>query len=149
MTVQLSLRWSYTSVKKAFSVSDNGLVPNRHHAIIWTMLFYCHLDPQGKNISEILMIRIQNIHQRKWTSKCHLQNYSNLSRLNVLTLNVWGPSYLSLTRSISWLLMPWLHSSPWHQQPWYWLSRIGRSLSYLKKDFNYLCHVNVEEWHKM
>ena len=26
----------------------------------------------------------------------------------ILTLNVRGPSYLSLTRSISWLLMPWL-----------------------------------------
>ena len=25
-----------------------------------------------------------------------------------LTLNVWGPSYLGLNRSISWLLMPWL-----------------------------------------
>ena len=30
-------------------------------------------------------------------------------------------SYLCLTRSISWLLMPWLLSSPGHQQPWYWL----------------------------
>ena len=48
----------------------------------------------------------------------------------VLTLNVWGPSYLSLTRSISWLLMPWLLTSPGHQQPWYWLYR--------------LCQINVE-----
>ena len=38
-----------------------------------------------------------------------------------LTLNVRGPSYLGLTRSISWLLMPWLLTSPGHQQPWYWL----------------------------
>ena len=50
-----------------------------------------------------------------------------------------GPSYLSLTRSLSWLLMPWLLTSPGHQQPWYWLCRIGRFLSYLRKDFNYLC----------
>ena len=28
--------------------------------------------------------------------------------LKVLILNVWGPSYLGLVRSISWLLMPWL-----------------------------------------
>ena len=27
--------------------------------------------------------------------------------------------------------------------------RIGRSLSYSRKDFNYLCHVNMEEWHKI
>ena len=66
-----------------------------------------------------------------------------------LTLNVRGPSYLSLTRSISWLLMPWLLTSPGHQQPWYWLCRMGRFLSYLRKDFNYLRHTNVEKWHKM
>ena len=37
-----------------------------------------------------------------------------------LTLNVRGPSNLGLIRSISWLLMPWLLTSPGHQQPWYW-----------------------------
>ena len=42
--------------------------------------------------------------------------------------------------------MPWLLASPGHQPPWYWLCRMSRSLSYLKKDFNYLRHVNVEEW---
>ena len=51
----------------------------------------------------------------------------------VLTLNVQGPSYLGLTRSISWLLMPWLLMSPGHQQPWYWLYRICRSFSYSRK----------------
>ena len=44
-----------------------------------------------------------------------------------------GPSYLCLTRSILWLLVPWLLTSPGHQQPWYWLCRIGRFLSYLRK----------------
>ena len=34
---------------------------------------------------------------------------------------------------------PWLLASPGHQQPWDWLCRIGSSLSYLRKDFNYLC----------
>ena len=65
-----------------------------------------------------------------------------------LTLNVrGGPSYLGLIRSISWLLMPWLLTSPGHQQPWYWLYK--RSFSYLRKDFKYLCHINVDEGHKM
>ena len=27
--------------------------------------------------------------------------------------------------------------------------RISRSFSYLRKDFKYLCQINVEEWHKM
>ena len=67
----------------------------------------------------------------------------------ILTLKVRGPSYLGLTRSISWLLMPWLLMSPGHQQPWYWLCRIGRFLSYLRKHFNYLRHINVEKLHKM
>ena len=66
-----------------------------------------------------------------------------------LTLNVRGPSYLGLTRSISWLLMPWLLTSPGHQQPCYWLCRIGMFLSYLRKEFNYLRRINVEEWDKM
>ena len=56
------------------------------------------------------------------------------------------PSYLGLTKSISWLLMPWLLASPGHQQQWYWLCKLSRSLSYMRKDFNYLCHISVEEW---
>ena len=68
---------------------------------------------------------------------------------DILTLSVRGPSYLGLTRSIAWLLMPWLLMSPGHQQPWYWLCRIGRFLSYLRKDFNYLHRINVGKWHKM
>ena len=50
----------------------------------------------------------------------------------ILTLNVRGTSYLGFTRSISWLLMPWVLTLPGHQQPWHWLYRIcswGRSLS--------------------
>ena len=74
---------------------------------------------------------------------------TNHSSCDVLTLNVRGPRYLGLTRSISWLLMPWLLTSPGHQQPWYWLCRIGRFLSYFRKDFNYLRRINVEKWHKM
>ena len=34
--------------------------------------------------------------------------------------------------------MPWLLRSPGHQQPCYWLCRIGRFLSCLRKDLNYL-----------
>ena len=59
----------------------------------------------------------------------------------LFTLNVRGPSYLGLTRSISWLLMPWLLTSSGHQQPWYWLCRKGRLLSYFRKEFNYLRHI--------
>ena len=40
-------------------------------------------------------------------------------------------------------------SLPWHQHPWYWLCRICRMLSYIWKDDNYLCHVNVGEGEKL
>ena len=73
----------------------------------------------------------------------------NVTRRYLKTLNVWGPRYLGLAWSISWLLMPWLLTSPGHQQPWYWLCRICRYWSYLRKDFKYLRHINVEQWHKM
>ena len=63
---------------------------------------------------------------------------------SISTLNVRGPSYLGLTMSISRLLMPWLLMSPGHQQQWYWLCGICRSWSYLRKDFKYMCHINVE-----
>ena len=69
--------------------------------------------------------------------------------ITLLTLNERGPSYLGLTSSISWLLMSWLLSSPGHHQPWCWLCRISRSLAYWSQDFKCLCHINVEEWHKM
>ena len=65
---------------------------------------------------------------------------------SLLTLSVRGLSYLGLIRSMSWLLMPWLLASPGHQLPW---CKISKSLSYIRKDSNYLCHVNAEEWHKM
>ena len=42
--------------------------------------------------------------------------------------------------------MPWLLESPGHQHPRYWLCRICKFFSYTRKDFNYACRVNVEEW---
>ena len=70
-------------------------------------------------------------------------------QIHKLTLNVRKPSYLGLTTSIAWLLMSWILASPGCQQPWYWLHRICRSFSYLRKDFKYRCHINEDEWHKM
>ena len=66
----------------------------------------------------------------------------------LLAISVRGPSYLVLTWSISWLLMPWLLVPPGLQQPWYWLCRIGKPLSYLMNDFNYMFHIKVDEWHR-
>ena len=32
------------------------------------------------------------------------------------------------------------------EQTWYWLSKINGPLSSMRKDFNYLCHLSVEQW---
>ena len=93
-----------------------------------------------------------SINTLSWTHFCLLNVISLMVCHNfclLLTFNMWGRSYLSLTRSISWLLMPWLLASPGHQQPWYWLCKKGKSWFHTRKDFNYLWHVSVEEWHKM
>ena len=73
---------------------------------------------------------------------CHVASLGH----NELTLSMQGPSYLSLIRSISLLLMPWLLASPGQQQQWHWLWEIGKSLSYTRKNSNYLYIVSVEEW---
>ena len=52
-------------------------------------------------------------------------------------------------RSIPWLLMPWLLASPWHQQPWYWIYRTNKSLTFMRQVFNYLHHPWFKELQKM
>ena len=42
--------------------------------------------------------------------------------------------------------MPWFLASPGLQHTRYWFCRIVKFLSYMRKDFNYLCHDSVEEW---
>ena len=54
----------------------------------------------------------------------------------IVTLNMRGPSYLGLK---------WLSG---HQQPRYWICKIGKSWSYTRKNFNYPWYVSEEKWHK-
>ena len=46
-----------------------------------------------------------------------------------------------------WLLIPWLLSSRGHSQPQYWLCRRKGFFPSFWKDFNYLCHldINIQE----
>ena len=84
-----------------------------------------------------------------WMESIKISSSWNIWYVEILILNVRGPSYLGLTSPISLLLMSWLLTLPGHQQQWYWLCRICRSRSYLRKDFKYMCHINVGWWHKM
>ena len=65
-----------------------------------------------------------------------------------LSLVMLKSKYSSSTRSMLWLLMPWLLAYPGHQQPWYWLHRVNRLLSSTKRYFNYLQHLSVENCRK-
>ena len=91
--------------------ADNGLSPGKCKAIIRTSAGILLIGPLGTNFSEILIAILTfsfkkmrlKVSSAKWRPFCLGHN--------VLTLNVRGPSYLGLTRSISWLLMPWLLTS--------------------------------------
>ena len=54
-----------------------------------------------------------------------------------------------ITKSIPWLLMPWLLASPGHLHPLYCQCKINRSLSFMGNDFNNLLHLSVEKWRKI
>ena len=41
---------------------------------------------------------------------------------------------------------PWFPALPGHQQPWYWLCKLGRSLSYMRKHFNFLYQFIMSMW---
>ena len=101
---------------------------SKQHAPVWRC--FCMVQPLRQPFRPKCTNRILQMHQQNPVvpseSGVHPQNpvctysviYQWLSNAaQSLTLNVRGPSYLGLTRSISWLLMPWLLTSPGHQQP--------------------------------
>ena len=52
-----------------------------------------------------------------------------------LPFSCWGRNILGKLQIIPWLLLPWLLSSPGHQQPWYWIYVTNRSFSSTRKNF--------------
>ena len=103
--------------------------------LIWDNIgLSCWLNRSNEQTQQVGRVTRDGVPELLYSSPHH----------SLLTLNVQGPSYLGLTRSISWLLMSWLLMPKGHQQPWYWLCRICKSWSYFRKEFKYLCHINVE-----
>ena len=72
-----------------------------------------------------------------------LQKYGIQLHVTLLLLR---PEYSGITRSIPWLLMPWLLLSPGHQQSWYWLCTMWTFLSSLGVNIRNLWHFNVKQW---
>ena len=136
---------------------SQGTVHEKLSWFIWHLsdrlyIFYSHFL---KSLTRHLGLAIGNVRCVRWFSwtlqgiSKHAINYGKPEWFGPCMLTLNEGSYLGLTRSISWLLMPWLLTSPGHQQPWYWLCKISKSCSYTRKDFNYLWYVSMEEWHKM
>ena len=44
--------------------------------------------------------------------------------------------------------MPRLQGVPGHQQSWYWLYKLSKTLSFTRKDVNYLCYLGEEKVHE-
>ena len=54
------------------------------------------------------------------------------------------PQYPRITRSETWLLMPWLHASPEPQQPWCWYCRMDKQLFFTMRASKYLCWIIIK-----
>ena len=55
-----------------------------------------------------------------------MENLNNIfQEKQQLILVVLKLAYSRRTRSMPWLLMPWILASPGHQQPWYWLRYVA------------------------
>ena len=134
----ISKSYSWWSILYEVSVgSDNDIIKSRGWVIGVSILqLFWNLAEVSATLLPCRLLNCQ--------SGIKLFNTQSYGFDTLWHLNVGGPSYLGLTRPIWWLLMNWLLASPGHQQPWYWLCR----MSYLRMDFNYLCHISVKEWHK-
>ena len=136
--------------------SDNGLSLGRCQAIIRTNAGILLIRPLGTNLSEILIeilifsfkkmrLKVSSAKRRpfcpglnvltKCIRQCCLPNkcWPFNSSLNVLTHLVLEHSQQIRSRPL--LLMPWLLTSPDHQQPCYWLYIIKKVLAFHVKLF--------------
>ena len=68
-------RGQYTRSLLVIIGSDNGLLPDRRQAIIWTSDDLLSIGPQGTNFSKILIKVLKFSIKCIW--KCHLQNGSH------------------------------------------------------------------------
>ena len=122
---------------------------NQHELIktrsISITLFFFNLpddvsDSSGvtvRNYPLILAERCQ-VYRKVLTSPAHVRSVTLLAQMR---------EHCKRTRSIPFLLMPWLLASPGHQRQWYWLYRINGVLSSFIKAM-YLRHLDAEIWEK-
>ena len=66
--------------------------------------------------------------------------------INSYCIDLICPEYSRKIRPTSWLLIPRLLASQSHHLTWYWLYRLNRCLSFMRKDFNNKHYLSVEKW---
>ena len=71
--------------------------------------------------------------------------YRHTHPSQLLVLVLLKPFYSRVTRSIPWLLMPWLFVSTDHEQQWHWICKINFSFSSKRKDFNTISVLRNDE----
>ena len=89
-----------------------------------------------------LIIRLSKKHWQEWRTGLHTSsNAHTLPGVDTICISGIASVYLDValnlraakweysrkTRSVVWLLMPWLHASPDHQLPWYWIYIMNNS----------------------
>ena len=109
--------------------SDNGLLPRRHQAIIWTNAEILLIRPLGTKFNEIFIknhtFSFKKMHLKmlsaKWRPYClglecvKNGSYYGTYMYNSTHLVVLRLEYSKIIWSITWLLMPWIHASPGHK----------------------------------
>ena len=113
-------------------MSKQKLLSDHHHKRHQRVLM------RWLNMLICLIFRNSICFQRRCSAKLQRLGYLNAKRTcghlgsqihKNLTLLVLTLDYFGINRSIPWLPMPWLLTSPGHQQLWYWQCRINIFLS--------------------
>ena len=120
--------------KQSFLISwiFNEIWHNQLYLPLWITFFLKNND-------------LEDVKDRVPSHNGHKLFYKDMIMNMTITLNMRGLSYPSLTRSILWLLVPWVTCITRSSAPMLQTYKIGRSLSSMKNIFNYLCHVSMDE----
>ena len=119
--------WPYLFSDEMACFSFDSFLPRHYGDVIMGWM-----ASQITNLTIVYLIVYSGAHQRKYQSFTSLAFVWGIHRGPVNSPHKWPVtwkmfpfddvimqrlSYPGLTRSISWLLMPWLFASPCHQQP--------------------------------
>ena len=120
--------------------------------LCWVILEYFHQSDQKNYVFQLVSFKNTCVYSFLWIAihwVCHIDtNHSDkISMHRDAPVNRYTPipNYRG-QYSVQLIHHDDDNASPEHQHSWHWLCRMGKSSSYTRKDFKYLCHVCMEEW---